>query len=88
MLEKLEVVRCILYGFDYSAFFSSAVKDKLSLILQAEDFILGLDDGKNRFIREVSLLGQAYALAKPDPATLKMLKRLHFPSGQSTTNKI
>jgi len=78
MLEKLEVVRDILYGFDYSAFFSSAVKDKLSLILQAEDFILGLDDGKNRFIREVSLLGQAYALAKPDPATFKNAEEIAF----------
>jgi type I restriction enzyme R subunit len=78
MLEKLEVVRCILYGFDYSAFFSSAVKDKLSLILQAEDFILGLDDGKNRFIREVSLLGQAYALAKPDPATFENAEEIAF----------
>lgn len=78
MLEKLEVVRGILYGFDYSAFFSSAVKDKLSLILQAEDFILGLDDGKNRFIREVSLLGQAYALAKPDPATFENAEEIAF----------
>lgn len=78
MLEKLEVVRSILYGFDYSAFFSSAVKDKLSLILQAEDFILGLDDGKNRFIREVSLLGQAYALAKPDPATFENAEEIAF----------
>ena len=78
MLEKLEVVRDILYGFDYSAFFSSAVKDKLSLILQAEDFILGLDDGKNRFIREVSLLGQAYALAKPDPATFENAEEIAF----------
>jgi type I restriction enzyme R subunit len=78
MLEKLEVVRSILYGFNYSAFFSSAVKDKLSLILQAEDFILGLDDGKNRFIREVSLLGQAYALAKPDPATFENAEEIAF----------
>jgi type I restriction enzyme R subunit len=78
MLEKLEVVRGILHGFDYSAFFSSAVKDKLSLILQAEDFILGVDDGKNRYVREVSLLGQAYALAKPDPATFANADEIAF----------
>jgi type I restriction enzyme R subunit len=78
MLEKLEVVRDILHGFDYSAFFSGAVKDKLSLILQAEDFILGVDDGKNRYIREVSLLGQAYALAKPDPATFEHAEEIAF----------
>lgn len=78
MLEKLEVVRGILHGFDYSPFFSNAVKDKLSLILRAEDFILGVDDGKNRYVREVSLLGQAYALAKPDPATFENADEIAF----------
>lgn len=78
MLEKIEVVRGILHGFDYSSFFSSAVKNKLSLILQAEDFILGVDDVKNRYIREVSLLGQAYALAKPNPATFKNAEEIAF----------
>lgn len=78
MLEKIEVVRGILHGFDYATFFSSVVKDKLSLILQAEDFILGVDDGKNRYVREVSLLGQAYALAKPDPATFKNAEEIAF----------
>ncbi|MDD4493525.1 MAG: type I restriction endonuclease subunit R, partial [Eubacteriales bacterium] len=78
MLEKLEVVRGILHGFDYSPFFSGAVKDKLSLILKAEDFILGVEDGKNRYVREVSLLGQAYALAKPDPATFEHAEEIAF----------
>lgn len=78
MLEKVEVVRGILHGFDYSTFFSSVVKDKLSLILRAEDFILGVDDGKNRYVREVSLLGQAYALAKPDPATFENAEEIAF----------
>jgi type I restriction enzyme R subunit len=78
MLEKLEVVRGILHGFDYSTFFSSAVKNKLSLILQAEDFILGVEDGKNRYVREVSLLGQAYALAKPAPATFSNADEIAF----------
>lgn len=78
MLEKLEVVRGIFHGFDYSAFFSSAVKNKLSLILQAEDFILGVNDGKNRFVREVTLLGQAYALAKPAPETFTHAEEIAF----------
>jgi type I restriction enzyme R subunit len=78
MLEKLEVVRGILYGFDYSSFFSSAVKNKLSLILKAEDFILGVEDGKNRYVREVSLLGQAYALAKSDSVTFEYAEEIAF----------
>jgi len=78
MLEKLEVVRGILHGFDYSPFFSSAVRDKLSIILQAEDYVLGVEDGKNRYMREVALLGQAYALAKPDPATIEHAEEIAF----------
>jgi len=46
LLDKLEIVRQLLFGLDYSGFFSSAIKNKLSPILHAEDFILGLPDGK------------------------------------------
>jgi len=51
MLEKLEVVRQILHGFDYSSFFNAEVKDKLSIILRAEDFILSDDDKKRVLLR-------------------------------------
>jgi type I restriction enzyme R subunit len=78
MLEKMEVVRSILFGFDYSQFFSAVVKDKLSLILQAEDFILGIEDGKNRFVKEVTLLSQAYALAKPHSSAFASAEEIAF----------
>jgi hypothetical protein len=41
-------------------FFHVDAREKLSIILQAEEHILGLDDGKERFIREVTLLSQAF----------------------------
>lgn len=78
LLEKLEVVRQLLHSFDYSMFFSAEVKDKLSIILKAEDFILGIPDGKNRYVKEVTLLGQAYALAKPDKATIDNAEEIAF----------
>ena len=46
MLEKLEVVSNMLYGFPYEEYFSATTGEKLSLILAAENFILGLEDGK------------------------------------------
>lgn len=52
-------------GFDYKRFFAVDSKEKLEIILQAEEHILGLADGKSRFTREVSLLSQAFALALP-----------------------
>jgi len=78
MLEKIEVVRQILQGFDYSGFFNAEVKDKLSIILRAEDYILSSNDKKSRFIKEVTLLSQAYALAKPDKATVTHAEEIAF----------
>lgn len=78
MIEKIEVVQQMLHGFDYSHFFDSSVKAKLSIILQAENHILGLPDGKNRFVKEVSLLGQAYALSKPSEEAMKNAEEIAF----------
>jgi type I restriction enzyme R subunit len=50
------------YKFNYRRFFATDSKEKLSIILQAEEHILGLQEGKERFIREVNLLSQALSL--------------------------
>ena len=50
------------YKFNYRRFFQVSAQEKLSIILQTEEHILGLKDGKERFIREVSLLSQALSL--------------------------
>jgi type I restriction enzyme, R subunit len=52
-------------SFDYRRFFTADARAKLEIILQAEEHILGLADGKNRFVSEVSLLSQAFALTLP-----------------------
>lgn len=50
------------FKFNYRRFFVVDAQEKLSIILQAEEHILGLQDGKERFLREVSLLSQALSL--------------------------
>lgn len=50
------------FKFNYRRFFDADAREKLSIILQTEEHILGLKDGKERFIREVSLLSQALSL--------------------------
>jgi type I restriction enzyme R subunit len=50
------------YKFNYKRFFQVDAREKLSVLLQAEEHILGLQDGKERFIREVSLLSQSLSL--------------------------
>ena len=46
MLEKLEVVSQLYHGFAYEDYFEAETSKKLSLILAAEEHILGLEDGK------------------------------------------
>jgi len=50
------------FKFNYRRFFVVNAQEKLSIILQTEEHILGLQEGKERFIREVSLLSQALSL--------------------------
>ncbi len=52
-------------GFRYEEYFNASTSDKLKIILAAEDYILGLKDGKKRFIDEVTALSKAFALAVP-----------------------
>ena len=66
------------YSIDYTCFFDASVKAKLSIILQAENHVLGLPDGKARFVKEVSLLGQAYALSKPSDEAMKNTEEIAF----------
>ncbi|MDD3884878.1 MAG: type I restriction endonuclease subunit R [Gallionella sp.] len=65
MLEKLEVVSAMYSGFAYEDYFAAETSRKLSLILEAEEHILGLDDGRKRYINEVTALSQAFAIAIP-----------------------
>jgi type I restriction enzyme R subunit len=65
MLEKIEVVSDMYHGFTYENYFESDTARKLSLILAAEEHILGLENGRKRYINEVTALSQAFAIAIP-----------------------
>jgi type I restriction enzyme R subunit len=65
MLEKLEVVSRWFHGFPYETYFEADTGKKLSLILAAEEHILAQDNGKKRYIDEVSALSQAFSIAIP-----------------------
>lgn len=66
------------FKFNYKRFFHVDAKEKLSIILQTEEHILGLEDGKTRFIREVTLLSQAFALSIPDERAMKIKDDIAF----------
>ncbi len=59
------MVSAMYHGFAYEDYFAAETSQKLSLILAAEEHILGIDDGKRRYINEVTALSQAFAIAIP-----------------------
>ena len=78
LLEKLEVVGQMFHGFAYAEYFWTETARKLSLILAAEDFILGLEDGRRRYINEVALLSQSFAIAIPHADALAVKDEVAF----------
>jgi type I restriction enzyme, R subunit len=65
MLEKIEIVSQMFHGFSYESYFDADTGKKLSLILAAEEHILSQENGKKRYIDEVSGLSQAFSIAIP-----------------------
>lgn len=78
MQEKLEVVEQMLHGLDYQQFFTETTSGKLSWILKTEDFVLGLEDGKKRFVNEVTALGKAFAIAIPNEQAMDVKDEVAF----------
>lgn len=78
MHEKLEVVQQLYHGFEYKPYFTADTSKKLSLILAAEEHILGLDDGKKRYVSEVTALSQAFAIAIPHDEAMDVKDEVAF----------
>ncbi len=78
MQTSLEIVEQMFDGFDYSVYFQADTAKKLSLILAAEDHILGLENGKKRFIEEVTKLSQAFAIAVPSVEAMQAKDEVAF----------
>ena len=72
MLELHEVVVGMFDKFDYKKFFGLQPKEKLTFILDATDFVLNLDKGKDRFNSNVINLSKAFALSVPHHEALKI----------------
>lgn len=78
MLEKLEVLSQLFHGFAYKDYFQADTAQKLALILAAEDFILGVENGKKRLIDEVTALSKAFAIAIPHEQAMLVKDEVAF----------
>ncbi len=72
MLEKHEVCCGLFHGFDRSAWTAGSPADRLHLLPAALEHVLAQEDGKARCLQAVRELSQAFALAVPHPATVRM----------------
>ncbi len=78
MLEKLEVVSNMFHGFAYEDYFEADTSKKLTMILSAEEHILGLEDGKKRYINEVTALSKSFAIAIPHEQAMDVKEEVAF----------
>jgi len=78
MLEKLEIVEQMFDNFDYEKYFIADTHKKLTLILEAQEYILSLEDGKDRFTKQVEALSKAFALSVPDDKALEIKDKVGF----------
>jgi len=78
MREKLEVVSQILHGYEYSEYFEADTRRKMMMLVEAQDFLLGIADGKERFCKEVNALSKAFALAVPGQEAMEAKDEVAF----------
>lgn len=78
MLEKLEVVSQMFHDFPYEDYFDAGTSRKLSIILEAEEHTLGLENGKKRYIQQVTALSRAHAIAIPHPEAMDAKDEIAF----------
>lgn len=78
MLEKLEIVSQMYHGFEYENYFQADTSKKLSLILAAEEHILGLEEGKKRYINEITALSKVFAIAIPHEQAMDAKDEISF----------
>ncbi len=78
MQEKLEIVSQMFHGFPYEEYFDADTGKKLSIILAAEEHILSLENGKKRYIDEVTALSQAFSIAIPHEEAMDVKDEISF----------
>lgn len=78
MKEKLEVVRALFHGFDYSQYFTLGAGAQMQMILDAQEHILSREDGEKRLVQYVTELGKAFALSMPSSAAIAVREEVAF----------
>jgi len=78
MLEKYEICCDLFHGFDWSSWGSSDPAQRLSLLPSAQEHILAQEEGKERLLKAVTELSQAFALSVPHEKAIEIRDGVAF----------
>jgi type I restriction enzyme R subunit len=78
MLEKYEVCCGLLHGFDWAKWTTGTPQERLGLLPPAQEHILKQENGKDRCVRVVRELSQAFALAVPHEEAMRIRDDVAF----------
>jgi type I restriction enzyme R subunit len=78
MLEKYEVCSALFHGFERGKWVTGTPQERLGLLPTAQEHILAQENGKDRCIRAVRALSQAFALAVPHEEALRIRDDVAF----------
>jgi len=78
MLEKYEVCCALFHGFDGSKWTTGTPQERLGLLPLAQEHVLAQENGKDRCLRSVRELSQAFALAVPHEEALRIRDDVAF----------
>lgn len=63
LLEKVDLIKEMLHGHDYSKFFTGKPSEKMQAIVETMDYVIGLrEDRKKDYIRLTTEMARAYSL--------------------------
>ena len=78
MREKYEICCSLFHGFDRTAWINGTAAERLSLLPAAQEQVLAQDNGKERCLKVVRELSQAFALAVPHEQALHIRDDVAF----------
>jgi type I restriction enzyme R subunit len=78
MLEKYEVCLGLFHGFDRIKWATGTSQERLGLLPAAQEHILAQENGKDRLLKAVRELSQAFALAVPHEKALRIRDDVAF----------
>lgn len=78
MQEKWAIVKAMYEGFDYQKFFTGKATERVSIIPAALNHILGLEEGKQGYIKAVSELSKAFALVSSTDEAIAIRDEVGF----------